>query len=787
MPIMRKVGESLSRKWWFWFGVVFGLANLALFWQFYFRGLLPFPGDLLVSFFFPWNSGGFVGFDPWTTRKQFIAADAIRQIFLWKDLAFDLVRQGRVPLWNPYNFSGTPLLANLQSSVFFPGNALYLILPAIWAWIAQVIGLLPVLGLGVFLFLRSCGLSLPAAIFGALVGAHGSYLLSYQEILVNVQTMLFLPWALWLARRFVVAKRSGNLLLVSLCLAGAIFGGHMQNFVFVAAIVFLFLVGSGVGLFKTALVMILPLGLGAVQLWPAFEAYQLSAREAVSNAELLTRSLLPWGNWATVFAPDFYGNPATNNFRGFDYADGRMYFGVVALVFAVVGLVFTFSQKTSRLFAFIALGAVLTASYPLGHLWSALGIPVLSSGLASRQVVVFEFAAAILSAFGFDYWWKRTGARPVSGRPILFLVAIYFLLWLVTFVKGTPDFLVSRRNLVIPSGVFMMAAFGFFLPLVRPRLKSAALVFLVLLAIAEYGYFFNKLQPFAPAKFVFPEHPILTFLQKNAGIDRFFGFGTAYLDKNFATYFRIYDPEGYDPIYSKRYGELVASTFDGKLPREVRRSDAAFTSEDNFYRNRLFDLLGVKYILDKNDFPGSNWEPEYHKFPADRYELVWQNYKWKVYRRLSALARVQLVGKYDVVAVGERVIERIYDRDFDGQKTVILEKDPGILAQVDERAKAEVADYRPDRVVVRTSSTKPQILFLSDAFFPGWRVFVDRKEGEVLRANYALRAVAVSAGDHEVVFAFEPASFSAGLVVSFASFGLWLGLLWRSLGNTKAT
>src|SRR5438128_2442726 len=122
---MKKLINVFSKPW-IIACVFFLVLSGALFWKLYARGLLPFPGDLLVSYYFPWNSGGFLGFDRWTTHKDVIAMDVVRQMYPWKTLAFDLVKNGQFPLWNPYNFSGTPLLANLQSSIFFPGSLLFL-------------------------------------------------------------------------------------------------------------------------------------------------------------------------------------------------------------------------------------------------------------------------------------------------------------------------------------------------------------------------------------------------------------------------------------------------------------------------------------------------------------------------------------------------------------------------------------------------------------------------------------------------------------------------------------
>lgn len=53
------------------------------------------------------------------------ASDAIRQIYPWKELAVSMIKEGQLPLWNPYAFSGTPLLANIQTAVFYPLNILF--------------------------------------------------------------------------------------------------------------------------------------------------------------------------------------------------------------------------------------------------------------------------------------------------------------------------------------------------------------------------------------------------------------------------------------------------------------------------------------------------------------------------------------------------------------------------------------------------------------------------------------------------------------------------------------
>jgi uncharacterized membrane protein YfhO len=58
------------------------------------------------------------------------------------------------------------------------------------------------------------------------------------------------------------------------------------------------------------------------------------------------------------------------------------------------------------------------------------------------------------------------------------------------------------------------------------------------------------------------------------------------------------------------------------------------------------------------------------------------------------------------------------------------------------------------------------LLVMSDTFYPGWRAYVDGQPTSVVRANYALRGICLPAGNHEVVFRFEPVLLRVGIVLS---------------------
>ena len=68
-----------------------------------------------------------------------IGYDTMAYMYPYRVFAAEALRQGRVPLWNPWIFFGVPFLANLQSAVFYPLHALFLVLPGPFAMNASVV------------------------------------------------------------------------------------------------------------------------------------------------------------------------------------------------------------------------------------------------------------------------------------------------------------------------------------------------------------------------------------------------------------------------------------------------------------------------------------------------------------------------------------------------------------------------------------------------------------------------------------------------------------------------
>ncbi len=119
-------------------------------------------------------------------------------------------------------------------------------------------------------------------------------------------------------------------------------------------------------------------------------------------------------------------------------------------------------------------------------------------------------------------------------------------------------------------------------------------------------------------------------------------------------------------------------------------------------------------------------------------------------------------------------------REFDPARTALLEEPSPLQHQGadDATAYARVTQLSDTFMEVETTSSAPAFLVTSDAYYPGWEATLDGSERvSLLRADYALRGVAVPAGRHVVRFDFRPKTFYFGAILSAISLAALAALL----------
>lgn len=134
---------------------------------------------------------------------------------------------------------------------------------------------------------------------------------------------------------------------------------------------------------------------------------------------------------------------------------------------------------------------------------------------------------------------------------------------------------------------------------------------------------------------------------------------------------------------------------------------------------------------------------------------------------------------------------------FDPRRTaVIRDKFKGDIGNYtfgkDSAAYVKLARYGLDEISFTSNNSKDGLAVFSDIYYSkGWKAFVDGKETPIVKVDYVLRAIKVSAGTHNIEFKFHPASFYNGqklaLISSILIFGLCAAALYSVFRKDKTT
>lgn len=766
---------------------------ICLFFYPVFKGNIPFPGDLLVSEYSPYNTIPFLGYNPGSFPNKAQDFDVLRLLYPAKEFSIESLLNYKLPLWNPYNFSGNPHLASLQSGTFYPLNLIFLLLPFKFFWLIYIISQ-PILT-SIFTYLLLCELSLnrKSSIFGGLVFSFSSYQVVWMEYGNIGHSILWLPLAMWLSLKYLKKPSFLTWIVLIFSLSFSILAGYIQTtfyffiFLFIFVIFNIFIIDKNnlliklLGLISVFLFSIL---LSSLQLLPTIELILQSARSAYSLSDYL-RLLIPSYHIATLFAPDFFGNPATRNYwLSGTYIERVSYIGVIPIFFALYGLI----RKPTKIIWFFAISIffiVLTTFDTVfsRSIYTLFFPPFITTVVPTRIMFIFCFCVSILAAYGIDFLQKDRISKRFWTASIS-LISIYILLWIFVIFAPIifPDKIlaqnlkISLRNLIIPSGFFISGLISTYILLRYKSIKKYALVAVFILTIFDLFYFFQKITPFSPLAAVYPKTEVFEYLRKIQGINRSWGYGSGYIETNLQTHEKNFSTNGYDALHIKRYGELLTASKNGKIGQHIPGAYADLTpgygEKDlikNYYRKRILDLLGVKYIIHKW---GDKNIPDEKIFPPNLYNLIWYNSDFQIYENKNSLPRIFLAKDYIVESDKHKTISSLMEKNLDLGKTIILEKPISSefnLAK-DENAKVFIQKYEPNYIAVRTQSKSSSLLFVSDNYFPGWKVNIDGKSSTIYRADYSFRAIPVLAGNHNIEMRYYPDSFAWGFRISLATF-----------------
>lgn len=763
-----------------------------------------FPSNLLMSSYSPWKYEPVPEYPNGPPNKA-MGFDNIRQAYPDRSFLRYALTKGIVPLWNPYIYSGAPFMAASNTAVWYPLSWAAAILSTNEGWNFLII-VQPILSIVfMYIFLRSLRVRMSLAAYGAFVYAVSGWMIVYwQEFLVLEHSVLWLPLALYASNR--LWERQNDVLgffFLLFALTCSIFGGFLQMSIYVYCVVvlwntYLAVVYKRVNTYVLTAI-VLSILIACIQLIPSVEAFLLSPRGLADGSFVFKDYLVSFQHLITFLAPDYWGNPATYNYFGGSafYFEKIIFIGIIPLLFAIYGMT-KIKQKTPAFWAILGLISLsLGFALPTSWLPYYLNIPVLSSSYPTRIFIVSAFSLSVVSCYGLQAFLEKP-----DRKKMIYILAIFSAAlaagWTVAAVARCAQSNVLRcigfvkilgisrdvdsygvvafRNMIIPT-IFLLTGWG----IVLISKWSTKLIFLlVCLSTAASGFYFaQKYVYFGENRFVYPKLPVTEKITELAGYDRVWGYGNAFIEKNLPEYFQWFSTDGYSNLSSGRYAELLSTIKNnGKIADTIRRSDTDLfeaSERDPFgysnpYRLRIMSFLGVKYILETKKGLLKDAQPLDVRFPPEIFSLVWEDDTWRIWQYRRALPRAMFVKSYIVRNNPQQIIDALYDPEFSLDTTVVLEKEPifwpPAVYSGEGESSAAITGYGLNTVTVVTQSPVPGFVVLSDNYYPGWKVEVDGKPGELYRANYTLRAVAVPQGRHVVTFRYMPLTFIAGMTVS---------------------
>ncbi|MFN8612505.1 MAG: YfhO family protein [Vulcanimicrobiota bacterium] len=521
------------------------------------------------------------------------------------------------------------------------------------------------------------------------------------------------------------------------------------------------------------------LGLSAFQLIPAWET--LSNSNRVSNPQAFGAGSQSALYWLTSLLPRFFdGKIVLLWWSPWPNSEGQVYLGIASL--ALVALCLTRCRHQLWLplagVALLAIWLSLGPGYGLHDLMSGID-PVVYRNFrgACRWGVIYAFYGAWLAGLGVDQLSRgRTWTALVfPGIPLL--ATVLWLLNAVSHPQAWTEFVVSlnpqQKDLLLdPRGespaLILQRAFrecGWSLGLclatwalgLLPRSRRAWAAFgLIALDLAVLLRPYLVMVPVAGLEL--PAAVASRLAAQPAGSRVMWNPALDWLDRGMIhglSEISFYDSAA-SPGFVKALNLVEQAPID--LPRTLMQP---------WSNHPLWNVLGVGLIAQNGALPP--WAGLEPLEPG-----------LGLFRNPRALARVYMTGRTEWVADADQALRRLVaDPEQAAQLSLISGPGPAPSAEHTPEYRIGALDIQPNRVRVEVEQRGDGLLVLSDAFWPGWRVFVDGRASTLYSVHGGLqRGVWLTSGRHAVEFSYWPASLTWGLLIS----GLCGGLLGLGLG-----
>jgi hypothetical protein len=702
---------------------------------------------------------------------------------VWGHQAREAWKSLRVPLWNSFDGSGYPLLANGQSSALSPIRLLALPVPTRNFMAAEAAMKILIALTFAFLFCRGRGYAELASIIGATVFGFAGFLHSWLHF-PHVTTACYLPAVLWLIDRLAEKATFGRFVAAAVVWTAILFGGHPETASHIFFLSLLYVLWIVLIEKRASWRVILTLGgamtvaamLSAPFLLPFLEALPRSQRYRALKVMPLEARTQPYTDFdcmVVLFQAHFFGRAPFEKPWGPAVAEPVGGFsgvlGIASMFALLVHIVQRRKWRSPELFFILA--SILVFGVING--WPLLGsvihavLPVVAH---ARFRLLFVFLMAIQSAAAIDLTLRGERKPLVIGASIVFVMIAALLAF-----HSFPD--AAKRITSIETSLRSVAVLACAVLLAFTRRKSA-LIALQAAVLLELWSVSRSWNPPLPGEMMYPRVPFIRALQalrdKNPpNTFRVVGIGPMVFPNTNAMY-GIEEIRAHDPMANDRYMGFVRLT-TGYITENYHP----------WYENPdapVLDYLNVKYLM---------MDP-WFRAPADfnRWKLVANERDGRIYENTHVLPRFFAVRNVILEFRDDLFIEKLKNNE-DWANTALLDElaieaprqRPDFFAPRPPNAPnaiTRITDSQPTSYRMHVTAPRWTLIASSIPLWPGWRIERNGHAVQPIRVNGAFLGFAVPPGETDVHVYYAPWTWRVGLLLAGVAVGALAVLRYRN-------
>ncbi|MFI5266249.1 MAG: YfhO family protein [Chloroflexota bacterium] len=655
-------------------------------------------------------------------------------ILFWPfhDFSVHEMLAGRVPLWNDSIYGGQPHLASIEAGVFYPLSIVELLLAGHGGVLTGIFTRMWldtwIAATGMYLLVRRLTGDRSAAALAGVAFAFSGFMLGYgANQMDRLEALAFLPLGLFLLDRALLLPRwrMMNAWLAGWCLACTILGGYPQLWL-IAPVAVLALVTVRALSFRAP-----DLSFRGIRGPLAPTDASLDARHDKGGAWrdkwLVSLTVVAAAGLATLSLAAVQLGPSLEFLRG---SERSVYLGE------------GYGYAWRQLLGLLVSGADGDKGMYLGVLPVLLGIAGLVFG-RNRRLAVCWLAASVL------------GLLLALGDTTPLYSLLFSHLGFGLFRGQNRNVALSVLSLAVLGGMGVASLRARY-----PRFRLAPVLPLLAAVDLMATNWSNNWPADRVTVPVQEQSPhVLAALQAE--------------QQREPMRFVVDRPhEFFVPNESYRSG---LESLDGYLNFKVGRSFEVLDKADVW---RQWQLFNVRYIVSQRPLTGDGIA----EVPGITDGPV------RLYKMQFPLPRAYMVWKATVAGSPADALKVTLDPGFDPGSTAVLERPSPVQlappAAGEQTVTVTIPD--PENLRIQVSAPATGLLVISEPYYPGWEADVDGRPVAFERADYALEAVPVPAGEHLVRLTYKPASFRLGAAVSLASLATFvLVVLVSTLRNRR--